>query len=183
MNGPDSGMAFGVMLGMLFLVVVGGAVGMGVALLIKKLFNLSMAASVGIGLVLVVVGGVGLFAVVFDDLTASWWAARTAKPVHFIVPKGFNGPLYVFFDANGPAVNEVDGKLEVPLSGGRSLRVKAGAGLESHYADFEARDTEGKKVPVFLDSGGVQYGLEYRGFWLGDQTGRTFGEAPTEMPK
>ncbi|WP_426730116.1 hypothetical protein [Myxococcus faecalis] len=91
MNGPDSGMAFGVMLGMLFLVVVGGAVGMGVALLIKKRFNLSVAASVGIGLVLVVVGGVGLFAVVFDDLTASWWAARTAKPVHFIVPKGFIG--------------------------------------------------------------------------------------------
>ncbi len=178
MNGPDSGMALSVGLGMLLLLVVGGALGFGAALLIKKLFNLSMLAAAGVGGLLVVVGAVGLFAVVFDDLTASWWSARSAKPVHFTVPKGFNGPLHLVFDANGPAVTEVNGKLEVTVGEARVQKVKAGSGIENDYAEFKAHDTAGTPVDVFLDSSGVQNGLTYRGFWFGDQTGRTFGEPP-----
>ncbi|AKQ67973.1 hypothetical protein A176_004885 [Myxococcus hansupus] len=183
MNGPDSGMALGVGLGMLLLLVVGGAVGFGAALLIKKLFNLSMLAAVGVGVLLVVVGGVGLFAVVFDDLTSTWWAARTAKPVHFTVPKGFHGQFHLVFDPNGPAVNEVKGKLEVPVGEARVQKVKAGVGLDNDYAQFEAHDTEGTPVDVFLDSSGSQNGLAYRGFWFGDQTGRTYGESPILPPE
>ncbi|RKH09692.1 hypothetical protein D7X74_29080 [Corallococcus sp. CA047B] len=134
MNGPDGGMALGVFLGMLFLVVVGGCLGVGVALLIKKFFRLSMLAAVCVGLLLVVVGAVGLFSVVFDDLTARWWDARTAKTVHFTVPKGFNGRLRLFLDANGPALNEVNGKLEVPVGTARAQKVKASQGLENDHA-------------------------------------------------
>ncbi|MFP2957149.1 hypothetical protein ACLEPN_04750 [Myxococcus sp. 1LA] len=183
MNGPDSGMALGVGLAMLLLLAVGGAIGVGVALLIKKLFNLSMFAAVSLRLLLVVVGAVGLFAVVFDDLTGTWWAARTAKPVHFTVPKGFNGRLHLVFDANGPAITEVNGKLEVPVGEARVQRVKAGVGLENDYAEFQAHDTEGTPAEVFLDSSGSQNGLVYRGFWFGDQSGRTYDDSPIVLPE
>lgn len=183
MNGPDSGMALAVGLGMLLLLVIGGAIGVGLTLLLKKVFTLSTPAAIGMGVVLMVVGAVGLFAVVFDDLTASWWEARTAKTIHFTVPKGFNGKLHLVFDPTGPAVSEVDGKLEVKVSGARAQKVRAGMGLENDYAEIEAHDTEGQRVDVFLDSGGFRDGVTYRGYWFGDQAGRTFDDSPIAVPE
>ncbi|MFY2557528.1 hypothetical protein ACN469_07875 [Corallococcus terminator] len=176
-------MAIAVLLGMLLLLLIGGGVGVGLTLLLKKLFSFSTPVAIGVGVVLLVVGAVGLFAVVFDDLTASWWEARTAKVVHFTVPKGFNGQLHLVFDPNGPAVNEVDGKLEVKVSGAKAQKVKAGMGVENDYVEVEAHDTEGKQVDVFLDSSGFRDGVRYRGFWFGDQATRTYDDSPIIPPK
>ncbi|NVJ21356.1 MULTISPECIES: hypothetical protein [Myxococcus] len=176
-------MAIAVLLGMLILLAMGGGIGVGLTLLLKKLFKFTTPVAIGVGLVLLVVGAVGLFAVVFDDLTASWWEARTAKVVHFTVPKGFNGRLHLVFDPNGPAVNEVDGKLEVKVSGAKAQKVKAGLGLENDYAEVEAHDTEGKRVDVFLDSSGSRDGVVYRGYWFGNQAGRTYDDSPIGQPE
>lgn|GEM_PF-4375321 len=183
MNGPDSGMAIAVLLGMLLLLVMGGGVGLGLTLLLKKLFKFTTPVAIGMGVVLLVVGAVGLFAVVFDDLTASWWEARTAKTLHFTVPKGFHGKLHLVFDPTGPAVNEVNGKLEVKVSGAKAQKVKAGMGLENDYAEVEAHDTEGTRIDVFLDSSGQRDGVTYRGFWFGDQAGRTYDDSPIVLPE
>ncbi|WP_158627378.1 hypothetical protein [Corallococcus sp. AB045] len=43
--------------------------------------------------------------------------------------------------------------------------------------------TGGKPVEVFLDISGSQQGFTYRGFWFGDEPGRTYDDSPIVLPE
>lgn len=171
---PDAGMAVGVGLAILFVLVVPALALVFVVWRVAKARGWPRwvpIAALPLGIVL---GLLVTFFVVFDDLGEQYLAQRAAPTIEVRIPQSYRGTVLVYFADSEPPLHPIAPKryrVEVPASGALLTGAYPERRRLDSYVNYELTYANGERPPLTTPSsgGGSLNDVSYARFFVGNE--------------
>lgn len=171
---PDAGMAIGVGLAILLVLVVPALALVFIVWRVAKARGWPRwvpIAALPLGIVL---GLLVTFFVVFDDLGEQYLAQRAAPTIEVRIPQNYRGTVLVFFAESEPPLQPIAPKryrVEVPASGALLTGSYAQRQRVYSYVNYELSYATGERPPLTTPSsgGGAFNDVSYARFFVGNE--------------